>query len=71
MIQYGKNIHHKVDFVTQFVHNDPGFRNVVIGVVLGLLTEDEVSQYHTHDNEYRRRISQMVIDRIVDQWSPS
>lgn len=61
------NINARIEYVTNVVHKDLGLRNVLIGIVLGLLTVEEVVQYYQHETEYRRRISKMVIDRLADQ----
>jgi hypothetical protein len=61
------NLKDRIEYVTQVVQKDLGLRNVLIGIVLGLLTADEVKQYYLYETEYRRRISKMIIDRIADQ----
>jgi hypothetical protein len=63
----GMNFKDRIGYVTQVVQKDLGLRNVLIGIVLGLLTADEVKQYYFYETEYRRRISKMIIDRIADQ----
>ncbi len=42
-------------------------RNVLIGMVLGLMTVDELSFYHLNKNELSRRIVTMLIQRISEQ----
>lgn len=61
------NLTGRKEYVTNIVQKDLGFRNVLIGIVLGLMTAEEVSQYFTHESEYRRRITKMIIDRLADQ----
>lgn len=63
----GMNLKDRIGYVTKVVQKDLGLRNVLIGIVLGLLTADEVKQYYFYETEYRRRISKMIIDRIADQ----
>jgi hypothetical protein len=57
----------KLDNITRVIQKDLGLRNVLIGAVLGVMTVDEIFQYYLHENEYRRRISKMVMERLADQ----
>jgi hypothetical protein len=67
-IDFAKMNHQgRLDFVTQQIQKDLGLRNVLIGLVLGLMSEEEIVQYYTYETEYRRRITKMTIDRIADQ----
>jgi hypothetical protein len=54
-------------YVQNVIQKDLGLRNVLIGIVLGMLTKEEVDIYYIHESEYRRRISKMVIERLADQ----
>ena len=67
-IDFSKMNHQgKIDFITQQIQKDLGLRNMLIGLVLGLMAEEDVTQYYTHETEYRRRITKMTIDRLADQ----
>ncbi len=57
----------RLDYITRVIQKDLGLRNVLIGVVLGMMTVDEIFQYYLHENEYRRRISKMIMERLADQ----
>lgn len=61
------NLNGRIAYVTNVIQKDLGLRNVLIGMVLGLLTVEEIGQYYQNETEYRRRISKMVIDRLADQ----
>lgn len=61
------NLNGRIAYVTNVIQKDLGLRNVLIGMVLGLLTVEEIGQYYQYETEYRRRISKMVIDRLADQ----
>lgn len=61
------NLNGRITYVTNVIQKDLGLRNVLIGMVLGLLTVEEIGQYYQYETEYRRRISKMVIDRLADQ----
>ena len=61
------NLNGRIAYITNVIQKDLGLRNVLIGMVLGLLTVEEIGQYHQYETEYRRRISKMIIDRLADQ----
>jgi len=61
------NLNGRIEYVTNVIQKDLGLRNVLIGIVLGLLTVEEIVPYYQHETEYRRRISKMIIDRLADQ----
>jgi hypothetical protein len=61
------NLQSRLDFVTQQIQKDLGLRNVLIGLVLGLMSEEEIVQYYNYETEYRRRIAKMTIERLADQ----
>jgi TctA family transporter len=64
---YKMNHQGKIDFITQQIQKDLGLRNMLIGLVLGLMAEEDVTQYYMYETEYRRRITKMTIDRLADQ----
>ena len=53
------------NFVSLIFQKEIGFRNTVLGVVLGFLTETELSYYLKHKSAINRRISQMAQQRIL------
>lgn len=61
------NLNGRIAYVTNVIQKDLGLRNVLIGMVLGLMTVEEIGQYYQYETEYRRRISKMIIDRLADQ----
>lgn len=61
------NLNGRIDYVTNVIQKDLGLRNVLIGMVVGLLTVEEIGLYYQHETEYRRRISKMMIERLADQ----
>jgi len=61
------NLNGRIAYVTNVIQKDLGLHNALIGMVLGLLTVEEIGQYYQYETEYRRRISKMVIDRLADQ----
>ena len=53
--------------VFNFLKSNHHFRNKIFGIVLGLMTEDEVATYHTNTAEYNRRITSMLVKRVAGQ----
>jgi hypothetical protein len=67
-IDFAKMSHQgKIDFVTQKIQKDLGLRNMLIGLVVGMMSEEEIIIYYSNESEYRKRISRMVIERLADQ----
>lgn len=42
-------------------------KNVLLGMVLGLLTNEEMEQYQKHTKENNKRLAQMLAQRVADQ----
>lgn len=51
------------------IQRDLNLRNVLIGMVVGLFTEEELLFYLSHKTEFSKRIIQMLSERISNQWS--
>jgi hypothetical protein len=58
----------QIAFVAQVFQKDITLRNTIIGLVLGLLTEDELSFYFIHKSSVNKRISQMAQQRILSSF---
>lgn len=57
----------RIDFVTQQIQKDLGLRNILIGIILAMMSIEEISIYFQNETEYRKRISKMVMERLADQ----
>jgi hypothetical protein len=55
------------DFVRLRLQKDLITRNTLIGMVLGLLTEEELDFYNRHKKELSKRIVGMMVQRISGQ----
>jgi hypothetical protein len=55
------------NFVKLRMQKDTALRNILVGLVLALLTEDEMSFYLTHKSELSKRIVAMLCQRLLDQ----
>jgi hypothetical protein len=54
-------------FILQFqyyIKTDNHFKNELIGMVIGLFTSEELDFFRMNESELKRRISEMVIQRI-------
>ena len=50
-----------------FEKNKP-LKNMIIGIVVGLLTDDEIMVYFDHTKELNKRISSMIVQRVFDTF---
>jgi hypothetical protein len=55
------------NFVKLRIQKDTALRNILVGLVLALLTEDEMSFYLNHKSELSKRIVAMLCQRLLDQ----
>ncbi|UXP33325.1 hypothetical protein N6H18_05090 [Reichenbachiella agarivorans] len=44
----------------------PKTKNQLIGLVLGMMTQEEMLIYHQHYTEFNKRIIQMIVQRLTD-----
>lgn len=42
-------------------------KNILLGMVLGLLTNEEMEHYQKHTKENNKRLAQMLAQRVADQ----
>lgn len=52
-------------FLKQSLSHDLKLRNVVIGVIVGLMQKEELYSYFQYENECRSRIIKMVVQRYL------
>lgn len=57
----------KLLFVQHTFQKDIKFRTSNIGLVLALMTVEEIETYLKNKSEYNRRIATMLSERIIDQ----
>lgn len=55
-------------FVENTLRKDLVLRNQLVGLVIGLFTEDEFAFYLNHSTSLTKRITQLLIKRIQDQF---
>lgn len=54
-------------YIADSLQKDQALRNVMLGMIMGLFTEDEYRQYAAHKRELSKRIISMLITRLQDQ----
>ena len=62
----------KHQFIEQSIKQDVKFKNLMIGIVIGLFSLDELEFYQTHETELNRRITTMLVQRLksmLDQFN--
>ena len=64
-----KDIYHKK--VLTILRSDIALRQMVIGTIIGLMTEEEYSSYDENTKEYNRRIITMQAKRYADTQYPN
>ena len=74
----GLNTGKKVDFsrmadiqkrlcIRDVLSKDAIVRNVILGLVLGMMTEEELGFFFEHEKECRKRIMDMVAERLAGE----
>ncbi len=64
---YKMDIAAQYQFIEKAIKTDMVFKNLAIGMVVGLLTMEELIIYQTHESELNRRISTMLVQRLQSQ----
>jgi hypothetical protein len=57
----------KKEYIEQIIKKDRKLYHLLIGVVLGHVTDSEYQEYIVNENELNRRIINMIIQRIQSQ----
>ncbi len=55
------------NFIAQSLQKDVALKNTLIGVTIGMFTEEEMETYFGESKEFNKRIITMLIERIIDQ----
>ncbi len=53
--------------IRDVLSKDAIVRNVILGLVLGMMTEEELGFFFEHEKECRKRIMDMVAERLAGQ----
>ena len=57
----------KIQYIENAVHKDIKFRNSLKGMVIGLFTTDEYSEYIRNSSSLNKRMMNMLIERLKSQ----
>ena len=57
----------KLQFIENSIQNDMKFRNLLIGIVIGLFSTDEYLLYSNNSTNLNKRIITMLIERFKNQ----
>lgn len=52
--------------IKTLLQNNLQFRNQLIGVVIAMMTKDELHIYFTHESEMKKRVISMIVERLID-----
>jgi hypothetical protein len=55
------------DFIEESLRKDQRFKQLLIGLIIGLFTVEEYNEYAKNDKEYNRRIITMTTKRLQDE----
>lgn len=55
----------KRNWIKKILSNDSIIRNILIGIVLGMMTIEELAFFFEHQKECRQRLVNMVVDRLA------
>lgn len=66
-IFYQLTIPKRLEFIKESLQKDPLLKQTLIGTILGLFTLEEFRMYQEEEKELKKRISDMLIQRLQDQ----
>lgn len=55
------------NFIAQSLQKDVTLKNTLIGITIGMFTEEEMETYLGESKEFNKRIITMLFERIIDQ----
>jgi hypothetical protein len=56
------------DKIRTFVVKQPSLKHLLIGMIIGMFTVDEMETYLKHATDFNKRISSMICQRISDTY---
>lgn len=57
----------KLEYIEHSIRKDLKFKNRLLGIVIGQMTEEEYGLFTENESELTRRITTMLIERMRDQ----
>ena len=58
----------KLEYIENSIRKDLNFRSLLIGIVVGHFSTEEFQAYSENENELRKRLINMLIERIKNQY---
>ncbi len=58
----------KIEYIENSIRKDLTFRSLLIGTVVGHFTTEEYQTYTQNETELRKRLINMLIERIKSHW---
>lgn len=58
----------KLEYIENSIRKDLNFRSLLIGIIVGHFTLEELKLYSESENELRKRLINMLIERIKSQF---
>lgn len=65
-LEKGSGRKHYEDELNKYL-SQVSIKNILLGIVLGMLTEEEMQTYQNDANEYNKRVARMIAQRVSDQ----
>ena len=56
--------------ITEKIQKDPYLSALLSGVILGMMTPEEILEYGENNKEYARRLKSMLLQRILSHYQP-
>lgn len=56
--------------ITEKIQKDPYLSALLSGVILGMMTPEEIVEYGENNKEYARRLKSMLLQRILSHYQP-
>jgi len=64
---YKLSLEERMLFIEKALQKDMRYRNLMVGVIIGLLTLEEFEYYYEHSATLNKRIISMLVKRLQDQ----
>jgi hypothetical protein len=64
---YSLTITQREFFIGESIQKDTVLKNIFLGTVIGLFTLSEYNEFIMHEKELKKRIAQMIVQRLQDQ----
>lgn len=56
--------------ITDKIQKDPHLSALLSGIILGMMTPEELTEYGENTKEYARRMKSMLLQRVLSHYQP-